>query len=234
MLSRVGFCQAQNKALQVDYYAAFREVEEQPMPTIATYSLSVSGDTTSFKINTNEELLNSVGYSVFKNYPKKGILVFKSRIGVNPIMYEEKIPIFEWKNLDGDSTICGYSCQKAETKFRGRTWKVWYSLDLPYSEGPWKLSGLPGLILKAEDSKGDFVFVAQKICKGKFCYSKKEFVDVAKTTLPNYIKDLIEYEKDPSGYMEMTTGVRGSVWIGGVELKPTPQSPCLMEYLDEK
>ena len=31
-------------------------------------------------------------------------------------------------------------------------------MDVPVSEGPWKLHGLPGLIIKAEDSRGHFAF----------------------------------------------------------------------------
>lgn len=51
---------------------------------------------------------------------------------------------------DSVQTIIGYECHKAVTKFRGREWAVWYADGIPVSLGPWKLNGLPGIILQAE------------------------------------------------------------------------------------
>lgn len=73
----------------------------------------------------------------------------------------------KWEMLSGDTTIVGYPCKKAKTTFRGRTWIVWYTMDIPYHDGPWKLYGLPGLVLKANDIKGDFIFNCIGIEKGK-------------------------------------------------------------------
>ncbi len=49
-------------------------------------------------------------------------------------------------------TILNYQCHKAETTFRGRSYTAWFTIDIPINEGPWKLYGLPGLILKLEDN----------------------------------------------------------------------------------
>ena len=94
---------------------------------------------------------------VYKNIPYKGKMLsvhFPGRIVTQDAINN----LFDWQLLEGDSTVCGYPCHKAQTTFRGRTWTAWYTLDLPYSDGPWKLCGLPGLILHACDSEGKFVF----------------------------------------------------------------------------
>jgi hypothetical protein len=44
-------------------------------------------------------------------------------------------------------------CKKATTNFRGRYWEAWYTEEIPIGQGPWKLCGLPGMILKANCPK---------------------------------------------------------------------------------
>lgn len=64
---------------------------------------------------------------------------------------EEDIPQIGWKlQKDTARNILGYDCMMGTTTFCGRTWVVWYAPDIAISLGPWKLSGLPGLILSAE------------------------------------------------------------------------------------
>lgn len=40
---------------------------------------------------------------------------------------------------------------------------VWFSDEIPLQEGPWKLGGLPGLILEAKDCSGQYHFIATGI-----------------------------------------------------------------------
>ncbi|RYF41361.1 MAG: GLPGLI family protein, partial [Cytophagaceae bacterium] len=74
------------------------------------------------------------------------------------LQYEDKLGKLSWEILSGTDTVAGYACQKAQLKFRGRTYTAWFSTDIPINEGPWKFSGLPGLILKAEDTDQLFSF----------------------------------------------------------------------------
>jgi GLPGLI family protein len=76
----------------------------------------------------------------------------------NNYLLEEKIPEINWKISQETKMIGGYDCQKATTTFRGRTYEAWFCSKLPYNIGPWKLGGLPGLILEAYDTKKQFVF----------------------------------------------------------------------------
>jgi GLPGLI family protein len=101
-------------------------------------------------------------YQVVKNLPKSGYMYFTH----GRISTRDKIDgLFEWQLLEGDTVICGYPCKKAKTKFRGRTWTVWYTPLLPYSDGPWKFCGLPGLVLEAHEAEGKLAFHCKKIEK---------------------------------------------------------------------
>lgn len=61
--------------------------------------------------------------------------------------------------------IHGYRCLRAETDYRGRKWMVWFTPDIPLSCGPWKLVGLPGLILEAEDAEGQYSYRCEGLKK---------------------------------------------------------------------
>lgn len=103
-------------------------------------------------------------YEVYKNIPKKGMLTYTDILHNDYFFsYDEYIPTFSWELAEGDSIIIGYPCHKAVCQFRGRTWTAWYTLDLPFDNGPWKLGGLPGLILAAYESRNEFSFVATGI-----------------------------------------------------------------------
>ena len=65
----------------------------------------------------------------------------------------ENITIPEWTLCEDTTSILGMECKKATTNFRGRYWEVWYTEEIPISQGPWKLCGLPGMILKANSPK---------------------------------------------------------------------------------
>lgn len=62
----------------------------------------------------------------------------------------EKTPKLDWKLTKETKKILNYICYKATTKFRGRDYIAWFTPEIAHNYGPWKLNGLPGLILKAE------------------------------------------------------------------------------------
>lgn len=74
--------------------------------------------------------------------------------------YEEPLPAIEWVTDDAIREVAGYRCLKARCIFRGRAWEVWYAPELPATAGFWKLHGLPGMILAAEDASGAYRFTA--------------------------------------------------------------------------
>ena len=80
----------------------------------------------------------------------------------NWILYES-LEKPNWVITDETDIILGFPCIKATTNFRGREWIAFFTPDIPVQEGPWKLYGLPGLILKAYDSKRHYFYEAKDI-----------------------------------------------------------------------
>lgn len=114
-------------------------------------------------------------YLIFQDLQSKKIttierIPFESAYVVE---YTEQQNDFSWVITDSKTELLGYSCQLATTEYSGRVWNVWFTVDIPVSAGPWKFHGLPGLILRAEDSEHQFVFDAVGLSskeKGIFQY----------------------------------------------------------------
>ena len=86
-------------------------------------------------------------------YHKDGIFKTYARVFGSKYLIVEDITIPEWTLCEDTTSILGMECKKATTNFRGRYWEVWYTEEIPISQGPWKLCGLPGMILKANSPK---------------------------------------------------------------------------------
>lgn len=76
--------------------------------------------------------------------------------------YTEPFEELQWEIGDSTTTILGYECVMAEADYHGRHWTAWFTPEIPISDGPWKLRGLPGLILKAY-STDLFLFRATEV-----------------------------------------------------------------------
>jgi GLPGLI family protein len=79
----------------------------------------------------------------------------------------ENIP---WEIHNSVKAVDGFTCFKATTLFRGRSYTAWFTKEIPLPFGPWKLNGLPGLILEAYDDKKEiwFKYKSSEIPSNKF------------------------------------------------------------------
>lgn len=91
--------------------------------------------------------------------------IVSSRFQYIEYQYTEPADVLDWEMMPGSRSILGFECNCARTSYRGRTWTVWFTFDMPISSGPWKLGGLPGLILEAEDNLGLFKWTAVGIAQ---------------------------------------------------------------------
>ena len=77
------------------------------------------------------------------------------------LQYKEAKSDIQWVLEDETKQIGQYNCQKATTSYGGRKWIAWFTSDIPLSDGPYKFSGLPGLILRVSDTQNQFMFEFQ-------------------------------------------------------------------------
>lgn len=101
----------------------------------------------------------------------------------------------DWEILKESKKILGYNCNLAKTKFRGREYFAYFTTELPFSYGPWKINGLPGIVLNVYEKEKIYEYTAVKVIinseKLSFPDSILDFVDINKKEIIPY-KDYID------------------------------------------
>ncbi|SHK29686.1 GLPGLI family protein [Epilithonimonas mollis] len=155
--------------------------------------------TKNFDRTQMQNLRSNINFSIDKDLNSQS-LVYKSRIGRDQYSYNES-PDFQWKILPETVKIGDYQTQKAETKFGGRTWYAWFTQEVPLQDGPYKFSGLPGLIVKAQDAKGDYSFdlmQTKKIAEIQQPQTRGQYINLSKNKYADMEK---KFQKDPASFI---------------------------------
>jgi GLPGLI family protein len=132
----------------------------------------------------------NLSYIVEKDYTKREINFYDKFKTVHLVIPENDTP--KWKIEKEFTKINGISCQKAITRYKGRAWEAWFSKEYPVNDGPYKFSGLPGIIVSLKDAENDHVFNLIQIKKINEIFS----------LLPKSAKQITfpEYKKIMNGF----------------------------------
>lgn len=152
-------------------------------------------------------------YFIEKTYPDFKINWF-GKIEETYVDVEERSNMV-WKILPEIQIIENYKCQKATIDFGGRKWIAWFSKDLPFQDGPYKFHGLPGLIVKLEDTKKSHQFILKGSRKLTSSIHSIDYIiglqkdahidhKYVKVTPEQYRKMFLSYKNDPAKDIKMT------------------------------
>ena len=155
-----------------------------------------------------------VSYEVEKTYPDYKISLI-TNIGNDTYKVSEDRPINCTISTE-KKKIGEFQTQKATTHFAGRNWIAWFTADVPIQDGPYKFSGLPGLIVEIADEKNSHKIELKGLKKitetvqeeantqGKdIPFLKKKPIDVNRA---KYLKIVAQYENDPVQGMREVLG----------------------------
>jgi GLPGLI family protein len=129
--------------------------------------LYMQGDRSLFTMKRNDKIEDSYQtnyfdaspdslFTVFKDFESNSLLFDFYHLQQGNIIYADTLHPMEWKLESEERIVGGIPCKKATVRFKGRDYVAWYAPSIPISNGPWKLGGLPGLILEAYDEKQEW------------------------------------------------------------------------------
>lgn len=165
---------------------------------------------------------SDINYEVEKSYPGYQTYLTASIGNDRYRVTEDRKP--EWKIEPEKKKIGEFSVQKATTDFAGRTWEAWFTTDVPIQDGPYKFSGLPGLIVSVADKSGSHSMELKGLKKISQTPSteidtqgrdipmiKKKPIEVSRL---QYAKQLKQHENDPvQGMRELLSRPNSKVKI---------------------
>lgn len=134
---------------------------------ISIFRDSVEKQADSSKLNNGKEIFKMGVENQF--YVKKDLSQKRIEKVITYLRTDYLLPIDEilnWKITSEQKMIGKYQSQKAETNYGGRNWIAWFTMELPFSDGPYVFSGLPGLIVSIQDSNNDYSFNLIEVKKG--------------------------------------------------------------------
>lgn len=177
-------------------------------------------------INTAGQKTTATEIYIDKN--QRQMIVSESLI--KRYFYEDAFPLINWKIMNEVKDFENLKCTKAVGEFKGRIYTAWFTTDLPISGAPWKLCGLPGLIIEAYDNKKEVFFQLSAI--GKQSDSNSIISppqNAIKTNKKDYFMMLDAAKNDPVAFInasaaEAGSGLKISPGSSGGNFKPKKQS----------
>ena len=181
-----------NDSLVTDYMSLDTDGKKSYFYNMAKYEKdsAYAAEKDFAKLFKRKNYNRNLNYLIEKDYAKKTINFYDQFKSVKLVTADSEIP--QWKIEKEFVKINNMNCQKAVTNYKGRIWEAWFSKDYPVSDGPYKFSGLPGLVVNIKDSEGQHIFNLIQIKKMKTLFdrvpanSKKMSENEYKKLMKNY------------------------------------------------
>lgn len=137
---------------------------------------------------------------LYTGYPEAGRLTLTDGVGSTYYMYEDAVPRIEWTIGDQTREILGYECRRADCTLYGRRFTAWFAEEIPVASGPWKLQGLPGLVMAASDDEGlySFEIIGLRNVERPIDYTGRKYIE---TSRQKYLQQQHRFKNNPMGYL---------------------------------
>lgn len=122
-------------------------------------------------VNANRPAIPKVRHNVWKDGES-----ITATIPLGMYFYTFKEPSLNWQLMNETKEIQAMKCQLAKVDTEHDTFYAWYTTEIPFSDGPFRFKGLPGLILEVYNKNKTIEFSAANIKKSEEEIKKMERV----------------------------------------------------------
>ena len=159
-VEKIGMLQVSNKEIITKFTFLDSKEAKEDSVILSRYgdSIKLIGNT---RINNNREYYfdfnkDSLYSKLFAPNDRKMAIVKES-------IYKPK-----WDLIDEYKTIGKYKCQKAKAKINDRIYYAYFTKEIALSAGPWRIFGLPGLVIEAYDEDRKYSFFLESIQNSEY------------------------------------------------------------------
>lgn len=172
----LSFLLAAQSTIEVIYYAPQQDANGDYLNTAQYYTLLCNQESSLFLKSASEDMVDydevsqkmAVNFSggknwIYKNNQTQLLTNYVTSFQEKHFLIEDQLHPMQWKVFPEKKDIKGVLVQKARGVHRGRTYTAWFAPSIPMTNGPWKLGGLPGLILEVYDDEKLVVFLFKSL-----------------------------------------------------------------------
>jgi len=176
----------------------------------------------------------NLNYNIIKKYETKEITYYTKFTTIDFKIPENQTP--NWKLSNEKKIIGKWSCQKAETNYKGRKWTAYFTNEIPINDGPYKFTGLPGFIVEiaSEDNSHKFSLIQiKKIVQPYIPKSPKNVKTISYQEYQNYLKNYRPLMSDIAG-VNVNNGTSTYIMKDGSSVSINISKETLNKYQNQK
>jgi GLPGLI family protein len=201
------FFKANAQDLKIEYQVRFNDMYDRGRnDRLHTGYLLISGGLSRYYTIEKEKykpknehdilIMPDTANQVFTNMSSGVLISQESDIRGKMFFVSDSLYPMKWMISSEERMIDSLNCVRAECSFRGRKYIAWFTTEIPLPYGPWKMGGLPGLIVDLQDSEENMLVKLKTISNQEqrlampavIKYSKEEHVAEIRKLI-NRIKD---------------------------------------------
>lgn len=110
-------------------------------------------------VKVNNDALSKIFYTVNKKTITR-IPLYKSEV-----IYTDDDNKVKYKLTGKNKVISKYNCQEAKLTLNGRKYSIWFTTDFETNFGPYKINGLPGLVVELTEETNKVKITLKSIKK---------------------------------------------------------------------